>query len=103
MKFKYQLHINEEFYGYFSDLNSLNLYIKYLEDECDIGQSPDDELSYTISRAKHVEPGWYEYGYVDNVLRGAVPSTEHDSIDLGFILADCDDDASFESTNVLVK
>lgn len=103
--FKYVLKLNGEVAGYFVDTDSASAYIKYIEDEIDFGNVDGSDIeSWEIERweAKLPSGEWYEFGLVDDKVLGAMPTSEHCSIDLGFILAHCNDDANFQSDVVLL-
>lgn len=104
--FKYVLNIKSELVGYFADLDALHAYIEYVEGEIDFGNVDGSEVEcWEIKRweAKLPSGEWYEFGFVDGICKGCVPGDEGTSIDLGFILARCNDDAEFRSEVVLVK
>ena len=104
--FKYVLNIKSELVGYFMDLDALHAYVEYIEGEIDYGTVDVSEVEcWEIKRweAKLPSGEWYELGFVDGICKGCVPGDEGTSIDLGFILARCNDDADFRSDVVLVK
>ena len=103
--FKYTLKLNDELVGYFVSIDSASEYIKCIEEEVDFGNVDGSDIERW--EIKHWEAelpsgAWYEFGLVDGVVLGAVPQSEHCSIDLGFILAGCEDGKDFDSENVLL-
>lgn len=103
--FKYVLELNGEVAGYFMDLDALHAYVEYIEGEIDYGNVDASEVEcWEIKRFEAELPSgeWYEFGLVDDKVLGAMPTSEHCSIDLGFILAHCNDDANFQSDVVLL-
>lgn len=103
--FKYVLNLNGELVGYFVSIDAISAYIKCVEDEVDFGNVDKSYIeSWETKRweAELPEGEWYEFGIVDGLVLGAVPQSEHCSIDLGFILAGCDDAKCFDSENVLL-
>lgn len=103
--FKYTLKLNDELVGYFVSIDAVSAYIKCVEDEVDVGNVDGSDIeSWEIKRWEAELPSgeWYEFGLVDGVVLGAVPQSEHCSIDLGFILAGCEDGKDFDSENVLL-
>ena len=104
--FKYVLKVNGEVAGYFMDLDALHAYVEYIEGEIDYGSVDASEVEcWEIKRfeAKLPSGEWYELGFVDGICKGCVPGNEGTSIDLGFILARCNDDADFRSDVVLAN
>lgn len=103
--FKYTLNLNGELVGYFVSIDSASAYIKCVEEEVDFGNVDGNDIErWEIKRWEAELPSgeWYEFGLVDGVVLGAVPQSEHCSIDLGFILAGCEDGKDFDSENVLL-
>ena len=104
--FKYVLKVNGEVAGYFMDLDALHAYVEYIEGEIDYGNVDASEVEgWEIKRFETKLPSgqWYELGFVDGICKGCVPGDEGTSIDLGFILARCNDDADFRSYVVLAN
>lgn len=108
--FKYTLKLNDELVGYFVSIDSASAYIKCVEEEVDFGNVDGSDIErweierWEIERWEAELPSgeWYEFGLVDGVVLGAVPQSEHCSIDLGFILAGCQEGKDFDSENVLL-
>ena len=104
--FKYVLKLNGEVAGYFVNVASASTYIEYIEDEVDVGNVDGSDIErWEIERWEDKLPSdeWFEFGLVDDQVLGAMPGEEGTYIDLGFILARCDDDADFQSEVVRVK
>lgn len=103
--FKYTLKLNDELVGYFVSIDSASEYIKCIEEEVDFGNVDGSDIErWEIERWEAELPSgeWYEFGLVDGQVLGAVPQSEHCSIDLGFILAGREDGKDFDSENVLL-
>lgn len=104
-KFKYVLNLNDELVGYFVSIDAASAYIECVEEEVDFGNVEKSYIeSWEIKRWEAELPSgeWYEFGLVDGVVLGAVPQSEHCSIDLGFILAGREEGKSYDSENVLL-
>lgn len=90
---------------YFVSIDSASEYIKCIEEEVDFGNVDGSDIErWEIERWEAELPSgeWYEFGLVDGVVLGAVPQSEHCSIDLGFILAGRQEGKDFDSENVLL-